>query len=147
MSEAQHALVPVNYGRPGNRHRFQRMIISGLPFEATIETIHEALSEADLWIIHEIDPQMLLKRGGYAISRTRQILFFHPRYMVRLLGADPSALPEAPLKLVVMEHANAVRVSWLAPQLLFDRYGNDQLAELGREFESIYAAIAARLAE
>ncbi|QND64556.1 DUF302 domain-containing protein [Mesorhizobium loti] len=104
------------------------------------------MREADIWIIHEIDPQMLLKRGGYIMARTRQILFFHPRYMVRLLGADPAALSEAPLKVVVMEDENAVTVRWPVPGLLFDRYGHDELSVLGRELEQIYAAIAARLA-
>jgi uncharacterized protein (DUF302 family) len=89
---------------------------------------------------------MLLKRGGYAIRRTRQILFFHPRLMVRVLGADPSALLEAPLKIVVMEETDGVTARWPAPQALFGRYGNEPLAKLGRELESIYAAIATRLA-
>ncbi|MER8658161.1 hypothetical protein NKI32_15025 [Mesorhizobium sp. M0761] len=68
------------------------------------------LREADIWIIHEVDPQMLLKPGGYIIARTRQILFFQPRYMVHMLGADPAALLEALLKVVVMKDANGITV-------------------------------------
>jgi uncharacterized protein (DUF302 family) len=145
MTGAQSGLLPVGYGRPGNDHPFQRMVVASLSFNAAIETIRAAILEADLWIIHEIDPQMLLKRGGYAIRGTRQLLFFHPRYMVRLLSADPSALLEAPLKIVVMEEMDGVMVRWLAPETVFGRYGNAGLVELGREFQSIYADIIARL--
>lgn len=145
MSDAPSGLVNVSYAQPRDGHAFQHVITASSSFEAVLETIRIVLREADIWIVHEIDPQMLLKRGGYIIGRTRQVLFFHPRYMVRLLGADPAALSEAPLKVVVMEDANAVTVRWPLPGPLFDRYGHDELSALGRELELIYAAIAARL--
>ncbi|MBZ9974102.1 MULTISPECIES: DUF302 domain-containing protein [unclassified Mesorhizobium] len=145
MSDGPSSLVKVVYGQPREGYAFHYAVAANSPFETVLETIRMVLREADVWIIHEIDPQMLLKNGGYIIARTRQILFFHPRYMVRLLGADPTALLEAPLKIVVMEDANAVTVRWPDPGLLFDRYGHDELVALGREFELIYAAIAARL--
>ncbi|MCK1323548.1 DUF302 domain-containing protein [Bradyrhizobium sp. 156] len=145
MSDGPSNLIEVDYAPPRDGHAFQHMVAASSSFETVLGTIRTVLSEADMWIIHEIDPQMLLRRGGYIIARTRQILFFHPRYMVRLLGADPAALLEAPLKVVVTEGANAVTVRWPVPGLLFDRYGHDDLSLLGRELELIYAAIADRL--
>lgn len=100
MSNEPSGLVKVDCARPRDGHTFQHAIATRSSFETVLETVRTVLREADIWIIHEIDPQMLLKRGGYIIARTRQILFFHPRYMVRLLGADPAALLEAPLKIV-----------------------------------------------
>ncbi|RWA73551.1 DUF302 domain-containing protein [Mesorhizobium sp.] len=135
----------VHHCPPGAGHAFQRAITIPLDFDATLETIRAILAELDLWIIHEIDPQMLVARAGYSIARTRQILYFHPRYMIRLLGADPSALPEVPLKIVVLEAKDRVRVSWPIPEALFERYGNADLMGLAREFASIYAAIAVKL--
>jgi hypothetical protein len=44
-----------------------------------------------MWVLHEINPQMLLARGGVEIGAARQILFFHPAIMARLLAADSSA--------------------------------------------------------
>src|SRR4051812_22803369 len=145
MSDAPSGLVKVDYAEPREGHAFQCVIAASSSFETVLETVRAVLGAADVWIIHEIDPQMLLKRGGYSIARTRQILFFHPRYMVRLLGADPAALLEAPLKVVVMEEANAITLRWPLVGPLFDRYGHEELSALGRELESIYAAIAARL--
>jgi uncharacterized protein (DUF302 family) len=145
MSDGSSGFVKVAYAEPRDAHPFQHVIAASSSFETVLETIRDVLREADVWIIHEIDPQMLLKRGGYIIARTRQILFFHPRYMVRLLGANPAALLEAPLKVVVMEGANSITVRWPLIGQLFDRYGLDELSALGRELELIYAAIAAKL--
>jgi uncharacterized protein (DUF302 family) len=78
--------------------------LSRLPFEATLEALREAIQAEGLWVIQEIDPRKLLEKGGYAILPARQILFFHPRLVARILGAAPAALVEAPLKVVVMEH-------------------------------------------
>lgn len=135
----------VDYGQL-QHHAFQRSVASGHDFETTLQLVREALLDADLWIIHEIDPQMLLKKGGYAIHQTRQVLFFHPRYMVRLLGLDPAALLEAPLKIVVMaDEAGKVTLHWPDPEALFSKYGADGLLELARELSTTYAAVVARL--
>lgn len=139
------SLTPVRYGPLRTDPAFQRVLATPLGFDGALEVVRAVLVERDLWIIHEIDPQMLLARGGYQIERTRQILFFHPRYMARLLEADPSALLEAPLKIVVLESAGAVTLRWLLSETLFDKYENEQLSQLGRELAAVYAAIAAEL--
>jgi uncharacterized protein (DUF302 family) len=82
---------------------FHTVVTSRLDFEATVASLKQEIAARDLWLIAEINPRALLERGGYAMRSTRQLLFFHPRYMARLLAADPNALIEAPLKLVIME--------------------------------------------
>jgi uncharacterized protein (DUF302 family) len=108
-------------------------------FDPTVARLKQAISEADLWLIGEIDPQMLLRKAGYTIGAARQLLFFHPRYMVRLLATDPAALPEVPLKFVVVEGADKdgphVIVRHPDPVAAFDRYAD--LDALGRELSSI----------
>lgn len=138
-------LTPVRYAPVRTDPAFQRVLATPLGFDGALEVVRAVLAERDLWIIHEIDPQMLLARGGYQIECTRQILFFHPRYMARLLEADPSALLDAPLKIVVLESAGAVTLRWLLPETLFEKYENEQLTQLGRELVAVYAAIAAEL--
>ena len=116
-------LSVVTYGSISSP-KFQTVADSTLDFDATISRLKQAIQEQDLWLIHEIDPQMLLKRGGYEIRATRQLLFFHPRYMVRLLKLDPNALVEAPLKLVVMQMEDGtVTVRFQNLDVLFGRYG------------------------
>jgi uncharacterized protein (DUF302 family) len=104
-----------------------------LPFATTVERLRAAIEANGLWVLHEIDPQAIVARAGHQIGLTRQILFFHPDFMVRLLAADPAALLEAPLKFAVMELDGAVSVRWLDPAIGFARYGNAALAEVGRE--------------
>lgn len=122
MNAAQETLAAVAYA-PAPVPPFQIEVASTLDFDATVARLKQALAEQDLWLIAEIDPRMLLARGGYAIRATRQLLFFHPRYMVRLLGADPNALVEAPLKLVVMQLADgSVSVRCTDAEAAFGRY-------------------------
>jgi uncharacterized protein (DUF302 family) len=75
---------------------------SAFGFEETIARLKAAIAAEDMWVVAELDPQMLLTKGGYTIRPTRQIFYFHPRYMSRLLVANPAAIIEAPPKIVVM---------------------------------------------
>ena len=85
-------------------------------------------------IRHEIDPQAILQRAGHSIGAARQLLFFHPDLLVRLLQADQSALLEAPLRFAVMELPDgAVTIRWFNHALSFARYDNPALTNLGRE--------------
>lgn len=72
-------------------------------FDAVVKRTRAAITSADLWIIHEIDTQMLLRREGHIIGGTRQILYFHPRLMVSLLALNPAGISEVPLKMIVRE--------------------------------------------
>ncbi|HEV2674274.1 MAG TPA: DUF302 domain-containing protein [Aliidongia sp.] len=134
----------VVFGEPGaGAGAFQRSRASTLSVADLVARLRTAIEAADLWVLHEIDPQMLLRRGGYAISPARQILFFHPRLMVRLLAADPAALLEAPLKFAVFERPDGgVEVRWIDPAAAFARYGDPGLAELGAELAAVSDAIA-----
>lgn len=96
------ASTDVTYAGASNPSH-QKIITSAWDFDATLERLRQAIAQKDLWVIQEINPQMLLARGGYAILPARQLLFFHPRYVARLLAIDPSAVAEIPLKLVVMQ--------------------------------------------
>jgi len=102
MNVASDSLKNVSYGElsppPG-----ETVAISPVDFDATIACLKHAFNTLDLWLIHEIDPQMLLVRGGYRVGKVRQLLFFHPRYAARLLEANPAALIEIPLKIAALE--------------------------------------------
>jgi uncharacterized protein (DUF302 family) len=102
MSVMATPLSNVQYA-PASSPRLQSVVVSVLDFDATVARLKQAITELDLWLIDEVNPQILLERGGYAIQSARQLFFFHPRYLVRLLGADPAALVEIPLKLVVLQ--------------------------------------------
>ena len=144
------APVPVAYGDVGiAAAAFQHVRSSALPVEAVVARLKQAIIAADLWILHEINPQMVLARGGYEIGSGRQLLCFHPDLMARLLAADPAALLEAPLKFAIVALPDrTVTIRWIDPAQSFARYENAALAALGRELSALCdRSAAAALAE
>jgi uncharacterized protein (DUF302 family) len=142
MEYAQ-AIVKVSYGAPSRAAvAFQHQHRSQFPLDEAVVRLRSAIQGAGLWVLHEIDPQALLLRGGFAINPARQILFFHPRFMVRILAADPTALLEAPLKYAAMASDDgSTIVRWFDPVVAFARYGNPELKTLGEELAELSAAI------
>lgn len=127
-------------GSSATSFQHERLITS--PLIDVVARLKSAIEAAGLWVLHEIDPQALLRKGGYAIPGARQILFFHPRLMVRLLESNSAAILEVPLKFALLEEAGAVRLRWLDPKSAFAKYRNDGLAELGNELTSTCLTIA-----
>ncbi len=119
---------------------------SAFDFETTVQMLKEAIAGRELWLIHEIDPRMLLAREGLNIQPARQLLFFHPRYMRRLLEADARAVQEAPLKIVVMaDESGAVVLRGPDLRAAFHRYpGMQTLAE---ELATLCADIVATVSD
>lgn len=133
MSEPLQTLTyaPFAQASPG-----QVQHVSPLNFESTLARLEAAIEAEGLWILHQIDPQRLLARGGYAILPARQILFFHPRFAARILEQNPNGLMEAPLKLVVLQWPDGrVTVSHPAVEPSFARHPG--LDTLGAELSMI----------
>jgi uncharacterized protein (DUF302 family) len=115
-------------------------------FDTTNARLRSAIEAAGLWLVAEINPQLVLSRGGYAIPKTRQLLFFHPDYMVRLLAADARAIPEAPLKIVVVAVDDAT-VSLRGPRIDLALARYDPLVALGAELAALVQRIACTVAQ
>jgi uncharacterized protein (DUF302 family) len=138
----------VSYGKAGEAAAsFQRSISTAEPFDQVIVRLRKGVEAAGLWVLHEIDPQAVLRRGKHEIGAGRQILFFHPDLMIRLLEADQAALLEVPLKFAVLELADgSVSVRWIDPVGAFARYRNPSLDKLATELAAICEHVAATAA-
>ena len=88
--------MPTHRGQ-GPAPEWQRVHSSSLPFQATIDRLKGGIQAEGLWLLHELDPQALLRREGFTMGPARQLFFFHPRYMARLLEGDPAAILVAPI--------------------------------------------------
>jgi len=129
------SLKSVPYSTP-SKHDFQSAFASKHDFETTLTILRDGISSHDMWVIHEINPQMLLERGGFQILPARQILYFHPRYVTRILAEDPSALAEIPLKLLVLKMPDdTTTVLCSTVESLLGRY--PQLSEMAKELSII----------
>ena len=117
------------YGVPGAAAAaFQRAQDCGCALTDEVAALRSAITARDLWVLHEIDPQALLRRSGMAIGPGRQILFFHLRYVARLLAADPAAIGEAPLKVVLLELPGGLAtVRWFDPAPALSRNAHPDL--------------------
>jgi uncharacterized protein (DUF302 family) len=145
MNSTSHELQVVTYAIASSPP-MQSVTRSALEVEGTVGRLKQAVAQEQMWLIHEINPQMLLERGGYAIEPARQLLFFHPRYVARLLASDPAALVEIPLKLVVMQTPDgAVSVSHNDVMCLFGRYPG--VAEVAQELAHLVKRIVLTVAE
>ena len=142
MSEAAQA-ISVDYREEGRAHEpFQHLRMATLPFAEVLDCLRAAIRDENLLVLHEIDPQTILQSANHVMGQGRQILFFHPRLMARLLEADTSALLEAPLKIAVIAGSGAqVSVRWQDPAGAFARYDNPALAALGSELAQVYERI------
>ena len=111
-------------------------------FDETVDMLRSAIEEQNLMVIHEINPQRMLRMVGVRTGGMRQILFFHPRYMRQILETDRNAGIEPPLKVLAMEAPDgSVMVRYVDPVYQFGRYTG--LDEIAVELKAIVEAIVA----
>lgn len=139
MNAAEPHNESITYGTFRNP-AFHNVCVSQFNFDDTVERLKAGLDAENLWLIHEIDPQALLQRDGMVIPPTRQLLFFHPRLMKRILNTCPDAIIEAPLKIVILQLADgAISVRHLEVADQFNRYAD--LSELAVDLADIYRRV------
>jgi uncharacterized protein (DUF302 family) len=79
-------------------------------FDETVALLKQAIGAENLMVIDEINPQQMMRLVGMRTGGMRQLLFFHPRYMKAIIGANPNGGIEAPLKVLVMERPDGKTV-------------------------------------
>ena len=127
-------MEPIAYGplHPSTRYRVLGM---SAPFERVAAAVEGAIRDEGFLLLHVLDAQEILRRAAHAIRPLRQYLFFHPDLMRRLLELAPGAVPEAPLKIVVLEHEDG-QVRLLAPLPLVALAEYPSLRELSIEIST-----------
>ncbi|WP_293370163.1 DUF302 domain-containing protein [Phenylobacterium sp.] len=126
---------------------FQQVRGTSASLETVVDALKAAIVAADVWVLHEINPQTLLRQANIEIGPARQLLFFHPRYMKRLLDADPAAVLEVPLKFAVLTEDTGIALRWFDPVRAFERYRNRELKALGAELSLLCDQIVASALE
>ncbi|MDX2201215.1 MAG: DUF302 domain-containing protein [Hyphomicrobiaceae bacterium] len=110
--------------------------------ETTVDRLKAEIAARDLWVLAELNPQMLLAKGGFSIRPARQIFYFHPRFMSKLLAANAAAIVEAPLKFVVLAPEGAP-VSVRHPDIPAAFAGYAGMAEIAGTLDGLTREIAA----
>ena len=117
---------------------------SAYDFDETLSRIRRAIEAENLMVVHEINPQQMLRMVGVRTGGMRQVLFFHPRYMKQIMETNRNAGIEPPLKVLVMESPNGVMVRYEDPVHQFQVYRGlgGRSEELRGIFERVVAAVA-----
>ncbi len=113
---------------------------SSFDFDDTVDILKGAIEQENLMVVHEIDAQRMLRMVEVQTGGMKQILFFHPRYMKRIIELNRHGAIVPPLKIAVMEMPNGrVMVRYDRPTHLFEAY--DGLSELAAELEGVIQQI------
>ncbi len=113
-------------------------------FDRTVALLKQAIEGENLMVVHEINAQQMLRMVGVRTGGMRQILFFHPRFMKRLIETNRHGGIVPPLKVLVMEMPNGrVMVRYHDPVHQLEPYtGLEELAaELRGVIEHVVAAV------
>ena len=130
--------MPLFFGQPGTpAAEFQLDVTSRRPFPEVLAALRQAINEAGMKVLQEIDPQGALRSIDQVIGGARLLFFFHPQLLARLLSIDCSAIVEVPLKLAVLEMADgSISIRAADPAIALGRYGNPDLAGFGQELSA-----------
>lgn len=97
--------------------------MSKYSFDETVDILKGSIEEQNLMVIFEIDGQKMLRMAGKETGGLKQILFFHPKYMRRVLEANKAAGIQIPLKFIVMETPDSKTiVKYFMPSKLLGTY-------------------------
>jgi len=113
-------------------------------FSDTVDLLKGAIEEQNLMVVHEIDAQRMLRMVDVQAGGMKQILFFHPRYMKRIMETNRNGGIAPPLKFIVMEMPNGrVMVRYERPTHLLEAY--EGLEDLASELESVVEDLVAEI--
>ncbi len=105
-------------------------------FDQTLALLKQAIEGENLMVIDEINPQQMLRMVGVRVGGMRQIFFFHPRYMKRIMETNRHGGIEPPLKVLVMERPDGgVMVRYHDPVHQFAPYAG--LENVGAELRTV----------
>jgi uncharacterized protein (DUF302 family) len=115
---------------------------SNYDFADTVDLLKGTIEENNLMVIQEVDAQRMLRMVNVKTGGMKQILFFHPRYMKKIISANRNAGIVPPLKVIVMERPDGkVMVRYDKPAHQFEGY--EGLSDIAEELEGLIQKVVA----
>lgn len=101
--------------------------MSKYSFNETVDILKGAIEEQNLMVIHVIDGQKMMRMAGKDVNGMKQIFYFHPKYMRRVIEANNEAAIQIPLKFIVMEKPDGkVVVRYFLPSKVLANYKGEE---------------------
>jgi len=120
------------------------MAMSKYSFSETVDILKGAIEEQNLMVINEIDAQKMLRMAGKQVNGMKQIFYFHPKYMKRVMEANAAAAIQIPLKLIVMEKPDGkVVIRYFKPSVILNKYKGEEA--ISKELDALLVKILAEV--
>lgn len=120
-----------------------QMVMSKYSFSETVDMLKGAIEQQNLMVIHEVDGQKMMQMAGKKVGGMKQLFYFHPSYMAKVLEANEMAGIAIPLKVIVMEKDGKTMVRYFLPSTTLKPYkGTEAIAkELDGKVAKVIAEI------
>ena len=118
-----------------------KMALSKYSFSETVDILTGAIEQQNLMVIHVMDGQKMMRMAGKKTGGMKQVFFFHPRYMAKVLESNQMAGIQMPLKLIVMEKDGKVIIRYFMPSTLLKNYSGTET--VAKELDGIVTKIIA----
>ncbi|WP_445955073.1 DUF302 domain-containing protein [Yeosuana sp.] len=106
-----------------------KMAMSKYSFSETVDLLKGAIEQQNLMVVYELDGQKMLKMAGKNVGGMKQLFFFHPAYMAKVMEANEMAGIVIPFKIIVMEKKGMVMVRYFMPSTVLKSYkGTETIA-------------------
>ena len=106
-----------------------KMAMSKYSFSETVDLLKGAIEQQNLMVVYELDGQKMLKMAGKNVGGMKQLFFFHPAYMAKVMKANEMAGIVIPFKIIVMEKKGMVMVRYFMPSTVLKSYkGTETIA-------------------
>jgi uncharacterized protein (DUF302 family) len=118
---------------------------SRIPFARVAEALEKAIADQKMALVCHANAQRGAAGRGVAIRGNQVMMVFRNDFAVRLLGADPEAGFEAPIRIYLYENSDGTAtVSYVPPTVVFARYTHPAVQAVARELDPIFKAIVER---
>jgi uncharacterized protein (DUF302 family) len=98
-------------------------------YPETLERLSKAITDGGNTIFATIDQTAAAKTVGLSLRPTALIVFGNPRGGTPLMNAFPLLALDLPLKLLVWEEGDGVKVAYVTMSEIAARYGASEMAE------------------
>ncbi|MFY0992074.1 DUF302 domain-containing protein [Halomonas sp. C05BenzN] len=128
-----------------------KVIPTSFAYAELLDALHAAVEAEGMFVVTEAGPTEAAARRGESIPGNRVVGVFRNDFAVRTLRLSVPAMIEAPIRFYVTENEDgSATLSWKAPSHVLAPYveeGGEELAEIGRELDVVFEAIARRAVE
>lgn len=111
-------------------------------FEKTVAGIKKAIRKRGLSIVFEANHKNMMAMVGIESRKSLTIGFAKPQMGAKVMGIEPKAAIEMPMRLAVRElNDGSIVVIYYKPSYLFSHYHNPRLTRLGKKMDRMIEGI------